>query len=145
MTLTQIAHNSAWWVVWVGYVSGFFNSNTHLFVTHWVLQNQLQIEGTERSPSLPALSLSLSSLCPFHNKTLCSQLKECRSWRNVEDQWIGSRSENITTTKGKKYLLAMRASFGKEKKILNGTQMREEQSNMSKTYKMRTSFGKGKK
>ena len=39
----------------------------------------------------------------------------------------------------------MRTSFGKEKKKFNGTQMREEQSNMSKTYKMRTSFGKEKK
>ena len=39
----------------------------------------------------------------------------------------------------------MTTSFGKEKKNSNRTQMREEQSNMSKTYKMRTSFGKGKK
>ena len=39
----------------------------------------------------------------------------------------------------------MRTSNSKEKKISNRTQMREEQRNMSKTYKMRTSFGKGKK
>ena len=39
----------------------------------------------------------------------------------------------------------MRTSFGKEKKNSNRTQMRKEKSNMSKTYNMRTSFGKGKK
>ena len=56
------------------YLSGFFNSNTHLYVTgsH---KNQLQIRCTERSPSLPALSLSLL-FTPFpQQNTLSSTSK----------------------------------------------------------------------
>ena len=68
---TPISYNSAWWVVWVEYLSGFFNSNTHLYVTHWVPQKSIanQVYRTVTKPTR-VLSLSLSFSRPFHNKTL---------------------------------------------------------------------------
>ena len=66
-----ISYNSAWWLVWVEYLSGFFNSNTPLYVTHWVPQKSIanQVYRTVTKPTR-VVSLSLPSSRPFHNKTL---------------------------------------------------------------------------
>ena len=66
-----IFYNFVWWVVWVEYLSGFFNSNTHIYVTHWVPQKSIanQVYRTVTKPTR-VVSLSLPSSRPFHNKTL---------------------------------------------------------------------------
>ena len=50
---TPIFYNFVWWVVWVEYLSGFFNSSTHLYITHWVPQKSIanQVYRTVTKPT----------------------------------------------------------------------------------------------